>query len=44
VLDGEGTDREHARLLAGPSWGFADHGAYEFGGPSAVPAPTGSVE
>lgn len=44
VLDGEGTGREHARLLADPSWDFADHGAYEFGGPSAVPAPTGSVE
>jgi alkanesulfonate monooxygenase SsuD/methylene tetrahydromethanopterin reductase-like flavin-dependent oxidoreductase (luciferase family) len=37
VLDeGEPTDSEHARSAGGPGWALAYHGAYEFGGPSAV--------
>ena len=45
VLDeGEATDTDHARLAAGPGWALAYHGAYEFGGPSAVRALPGGAE
>ncbi|WP_236792170.1 LLM class flavin-dependent oxidoreductase [Amycolatopsis sp. GM8] len=45
VLDqGEGTDSEHARQAAGPGWALAYHGAYEFGGSSAVRALPGGTE
>ena len=45
VLDkGEATDSEHARLAAGPGWALAYHGAYEFGGPSAVHDLPGGAE
>jgi 5,10-methylenetetrahydromethanopterin reductase len=45
VLDEEeATDSEHARLAAGPGWALAYHGAYEFGGPSAVHDLPGGAE
>lgn len=45
VLDeGERTDSEHARQAAGPGWALAYHGAYEFGGESAVRALPGGPE
>ncbi|WP_433555995.1 LLM class flavin-dependent oxidoreductase [Pseudonocardia xinjiangensis] len=45
VLDeGEATDSDHARLAAGPGWALAYHGAYEFGGPSAVHDLPGGAE
>jgi alkanesulfonate monooxygenase SsuD/methylene tetrahydromethanopterin reductase-like flavin-dependent oxidoreductase (luciferase family) len=45
VLDeGESTDSEHARVAAGPGWALAYHGAYEFGGPSAVRELPGGAE
>jgi 5,10-methylenetetrahydromethanopterin reductase len=42
--DGEATDSDHARLAAGPGWALAYHGAYEFGGPTAVRALPGGGE
>ena len=45
VLDpGEPTGTEHARRAAGPGWALAYHGAYEFGGPSAVRELPGGPE
>lgn len=45
VLDeGEPSDSEHARLSGGPGWALAYHGAYEFGGPSAVRELPGGAE
>jgi 5,10-methylenetetrahydromethanopterin reductase len=45
VLDeGEAADTEHARVAGGPGWALAYHGAYEFGGPSAVRALPGGAE
>ena len=45
VLDpDERTDTEHARQAAGPGWALAYHGAYEFGGVSAVRALPGGAE
>jgi 5,10-methylenetetrahydromethanopterin reductase len=45
VLDqDERTDTEHARRAAGPGWALAYHGAYEFGGASAVRALAGGTE
>ncbi|WIX98508.1 LLM class flavin-dependent oxidoreductase [Amycolatopsis mongoliensis] len=42
--EGERTDTEHARQAAGPGWALAYHGAYEFGGASAVRALPGGPE
>ena len=42
--EGEPTDTEHARQAAGPGWALAYHGAYEFGGPSAVRELPGGPE
>ncbi|GAB3164101.1 LLM class flavin-dependent oxidoreductase [Amycolatopsis stemonae] len=42
--DGEATDTEHARRAAGPGWALAYHGAYEFGGASAVRELPGGAE
>ncbi|WP_246530847.1 LLM class flavin-dependent oxidoreductase [Streptomyces bathyalis] len=42
--DDEATDSEHARLSGGPGWALAYHGAYEFGGPSAVRELPGGAE
>lgn len=42
--DGEATDSDHARAAGGPGWALAYHGAYEFGGPSAVRALPGGAE
>jgi 5,10-methylenetetrahydromethanopterin reductase len=45
VLDvGEALDSEHARDAGGPGWALAYHGAYEFGGPSAVRALPGGEQ